>query len=215
MLPIPPSKTSYHLPSYFLLNQYPGSKRVKITDMMTMGMLSRAIKMPSFAASGPLKPSLSSATRQQDRMKRHAAANAAPNFTSINSHQNLLKCLNVPLMYNRMCPPPDDRRTLRYRIPRTMQKMAVKRTWLPSPAIMRSTPIGFHAKIAAKDPPQPMKHRHKKSPRMKSVANHFGDMYAKRAPWCFCSRLMPKYRDDDKNVGPSVKPMRYLRWQSQ
>lgn len=51
---------------------------VRIMDIKVMGMLSRAIKMPSLDASGPLNPSLSSATLQQERRNRHAEAKAAP-----------------------------------------------------------------------------------------------------------------------------------------
>lgn len=47
--------------------------------MRTMGMESNAMKRPSFEDRGPLKPPLSSATRQQDRIKRQTAATAVPN----------------------------------------------------------------------------------------------------------------------------------------
>lgn len=43
-------------------------------DRIDIGALSNAMKMPSFEASGPLKPPLSSATRQQDRTNRHTVA---------------------------------------------------------------------------------------------------------------------------------------------
>jgi hypothetical protein len=46
--------------------------------MRIMGMESSAMKMPSFDERGPLKPPLSSATRQHERMKRQMAAIAAP-----------------------------------------------------------------------------------------------------------------------------------------
>lgn len=59
-------------------NQNRGCSIVISTDMMTIGMLSKAMKMPSFEVRGPLKPSLSSATRQMDRISRQAAAIAAP-----------------------------------------------------------------------------------------------------------------------------------------
>lgn len=45
---------------------------------MIMGMVSKAIKMPSLDDNGPLNPPLSSATRQQERTKRQIAATAAP-----------------------------------------------------------------------------------------------------------------------------------------
>lgn len=51
---------------------------VRRTDMTTIGMLSRAMNMPSFDANGPLNPSLNSATRQPDLINRHAADTAAP-----------------------------------------------------------------------------------------------------------------------------------------
>lgn len=47
-------------------------------DIPVIGMLSSAMKMPSFDASGPLNPSLNSATLQHERRKRHAEAIAAP-----------------------------------------------------------------------------------------------------------------------------------------
>jgi len=43
-------------------------------------MESKAMKMPSLFDRGPLKPPLSSATRQQERMKRQTAATAAPDI---------------------------------------------------------------------------------------------------------------------------------------
>jgi hypothetical protein len=46
--------------------------------MMIIGMESNTMKRPSFDDKGPLKPPLSSATRQQERMKRQTAATAAP-----------------------------------------------------------------------------------------------------------------------------------------
>lgn len=55
-----------------------GWKIVMRTDMMLIGMLSRAKKAPSIDARGPLKPSLSSATRQMDRISKQAAATVLP-----------------------------------------------------------------------------------------------------------------------------------------
>lgn len=62
-----------------LSNQNSGCITVKRTDMIIMGTESNAMKMPSFDDRGPLKPPLSSATRQQERIKRQTAATAAPN----------------------------------------------------------------------------------------------------------------------------------------
>lgn len=61
-----------------LSNQNSGCITVKRTDMKIMGTESNAMKRPSFDDRGPLKPPLSSATRQQERMKRQTAATAAP-----------------------------------------------------------------------------------------------------------------------------------------
>lgn len=48
--------------------------------MIIMGIESNAMKMPSLFDRGPLNPPLSSATRQQERMRRQMAATAAPNI---------------------------------------------------------------------------------------------------------------------------------------
>jgi len=50
------------------------------TDMMLIGMLSRAKKAPSMDARGPLKPSLNSATRQMERINKHVAATMLPAY---------------------------------------------------------------------------------------------------------------------------------------
>lgn len=69
---------------------------------------------------------------------------------------------------------------------RTPQNIVVKRTWVASPAIMRFTPIGFSAYMAAKEPPTPMNAREAKSPRINSVANSLGPMCQRRAKWWCC-----------------------------
>jgi hypothetical protein len=92
-----------------------------------------------------------------------------------------------------------------------MQKIAVNRTWVARPAIIRSTPTGLEAKIAASEPPHPIKQRHIKSPRINKEAKSRGLICAKRAPsYCLCSVLIPRYKDEERNVGPRVRPMMYL-----
>lgn len=57
--------------------------------MIIIGMESKAMKMPSLFDRGPLKPPLSSATRQQERIKRQTAATAAPDIEKKNQSLNL------------------------------------------------------------------------------------------------------------------------------
>lgn len=60
--------------SCYRSNHILGCIRVSSVDIIIMGILSSAMNIPSLDASGPLNPLLSSATRQQDRIKRHVAA---------------------------------------------------------------------------------------------------------------------------------------------
>lgn len=73
------------------------------------------------------------------------------------------------------------------------QKIAVNKTCVAKPAIIKSTPTGLSAKMAASEPPQPMKERHMKSPRINSVANQCGRICEKRATgYCRWRLLMPR-----------------------
>lgn len=66
--------------------------------------------------------------------------------------------------------------------------------------------------MAAKEPPTPIKARHIKSPRIKRVAKSLGPTGEKQVVWYhLCKALIPRYKEDDKNVGPRVSPMINLR----
>lgn len=65
--------------------------------------------------------------------------------------------------------------------------------------------------MAAREPPTPMKQRQIKSPRINKVEKSCGLMYLSLADRkCRCSVEMLRYSDDERKVGPRVRPMMYL-----
>lgn len=179
-----PSSVNFPNRGRLLSNQNSGCITVKRIDMIIMGTESNAMKMPSLDDKGPLKPPLSSATRQQERIKRQTAATAAPEVEKEDTSDHDItvgESCRLPIMYPSFSSSASCLCILRHTMARRRQNIAVNKTCVARPAIIRSTPMGSVSNIAAREPPHPMKQRHIKSPRMNREAKSRGLKFARRA----------------------------------